>query len=126
MTKAKMTFEEQGGINWTWFKVQNGNLVAIFRLHYDSEELEAFRELQKDMIKVEEIDVPFATWRETCDLVTSHTAKTSGYALPEVKEAFGWLNEMFRGIAGDLELKRCPENTMRHLEYRGIAICRLM
>ena len=28
----KMKVEESRGINWTWFKVQNGKLVAVFRL----------------------------------------------------------------------------------------------
>lgn len=126
MTKRKMKVQESGGINWTWFKVQNGNLVAVFRLHYGEAELKAFRELQKDMIEVENIDVPFATWREKCDLVTSHTdGKTDGYKLPEVAEAFGWLNDMFRKTAAGWELEECPEGTMRHLEYHGIAICRI-
>ena len=125
MTKRKMKVEEQGGINWTWFKVKNGNLVAVFRLHYGEEPLIAFRKLQKNMVKVDKINVPFATWREKCDLVTSHTNKTDGYTLPEVAEAFGWLNDMFRHTCGDIERERCPEGTMRHLEYHGIAICRI-
>ena len=124
--KPKMKVEEQGGINWTWFKVQNGNLVAVFRLHYGEGELVAFRKLQRKlMIKVDKIDVPLATWREKCDLITSHTTKEGGYELPEVKEAFGWLNKMFRGTADNHELESCPEGTMRHLEYHGVAICRI-
>ncbi len=127
MTNKKMKVEEQGGINWTWFKVQNGKLVAVFRLHYGEEPLIAFRKLQKDigMITVDKINVPMATWREKCDLVTSHTNKTDGYLLPEVAEAFGWLNDLFRRTGGDFEREACPEGTMRHLEYHGVAICRI-
>jgi len=125
MTKRKMRVQENGGINWTWFKVQNGNLVAVFRLHYGEEQLEAFRELEKDMIEVEEIKVPFATWREKCNLLADHSSKDDGYKLPEVAEVFGWLNDMFRKTADDFEREACPEGTMRHLEYHGVAICRI-
>lgn len=125
MTKKKMKVEEQGGINWTWFKVKNGNLVAVFRLHYGEEPLIAFRKLQKKMVKTDKINVPFATWREKCDLVTNHTNKTDGYLLPEVAEAFGWLNDMFRRTCSDFEREQCSEGTMRHLEYHGVAICRI-
>ncbi len=80
----RMKYAEDGGINWTWFKVQNGNLVAVFRLHYGEEPLLAFRKLQKKMAKVDDIKkVPWATWREPCDLVTSHTAKK--VAIPYLK-----------------------------------------
>ena len=127
MPVQKMKVEEQGGINWTWFKVQNGKLVAVFRLHYGEEPLLAFRKLEKKlkMAKVEGIKVPWATWREPCDLVTSHAARNGGYELPEVAKAFGWLNNMFRDTCGDFERERCPEGTMRHLEYHGIAIVRI-
>lgn len=125
MTKAKMKVEESGGINWTWFKVRNGNLVAVFRLHYGEEPLAAFRKLQKGMIGTKKINVPWATWREKCDLVASHCAKKSDYTLPEVAQSFGWLNQMFRDTACDFELKSCPEGSMRHLEYHGVAIVRI-
>jgi len=125
MTKRKIRVQEGGGINWTWFKVQNGNLVAVFRLHYGEEPLEAFRELEKGMIEVEEIKVPFATWREKCDLVANHTNKTAGYTSPEVAGAFSWLNDLFRKVASDFERKECQEGTMRHLEYHGVAICKI-
>ncbi len=125
MTEEKMKVEVSGGINWTWFKVQNGNLVAVFRLHHGEEPLAAFRKLQKKMVKVDKIDVPMATWREPCDLIADHTGKSNGYALPEVAEAFGWLNDLFRKPAGDFELRECPQGTMRHLEYHGVAICRI-
>jgi len=125
MTQQKMKVEEQGGINWTWFKVQNGNLVAVFRLHYGEDTLQAFRKLEKSMTKVEKINVPMATWREKCDLIASHTRKTDGYELPEVMESFGWLNEMFRSTSDNHESESCPEGTMRHLEYHGVAIVRI-
>lgn len=121
----KMRVEVSGGINWTWFKVQNGNLVAVFRLHHGEDTLSAFRKLEKDMIEVEKIKVPFATWREKCDLIANHTGKTDGYSLPEVKEAFGWLNSMFRDTSDIHERHACPKDTMRHLEYHGVAICRI-
>lgn len=125
MTKRKMRVEKQGGINWSWFKVQNGKLVAVFRLRYGGEQIVAFRELEKDMIEVKNIDVPFATWREKCDLIASHASKNDGYFMPEVAEAFGWLNDMLRRTADSHELARCPEGTMRHLEYHGVAVCRV-
>jgi len=121
----KMKVEEQGGINWTWFKVRNGNLVAVFRLHYDEAPLQAFRKLAKKMTEVEKIKVPFATWREACDIIADHIQKTDGYHLPEVGEAFGWLNDMFRSTGDDHELKMCSEGTMLHLEYHGVAIVRI-
>ncbi len=123
----KMKVEERGGINWTWFKVQNGKLVAVFRLHYGEEPLVAFNKLQKKLgiARVEKINVPMATWREPCDLITSHTKRNGGYELPEVIKAFGWLNEFFRKTADDHELEYCPEGTMRHLEYHGVAIVRM-
>lgn len=128
MTEEKMKVEEDRGINWTWFKVQNGNLVAVFRLHYGEEPLAAFRKLQKEMVKVDYINVPMATWREKCNLIANHTDKVAGYSLPEVAEAFGWLNDMFSNVAGDFERDMCSEgavDTMRHLEYHGVAICRI-
>lgn len=121
----KMKVQEDGVLNWTWFKVQNGNLVAVFRLHYGEDQLIAFRKLEKGMVKVGNICVPFATWREKCDLVADHTQRMSGYTLPEVVEAFGWLNEMFRDTAEAHERDSCPEGTMGHLEYHGVAICRI-
>lgn len=124
-TTRKMRVQENPGINWTWFKVQNGDLVAVFRLHYGEEQIEAFRKLEKNMIETENIKVPFATWREKCDLIANHTNKEDGYSLPEVAEAFSWLNNMFRETAGDHELESCPEGTMGHLEYHGVAICRV-
>lgn len=120
-----MDVVEEGGINWTWFKVQNGNLVAVFRLHYDEEPLAAFRKLQRRMKAVKKINVPMATWREECDLIANHTAKTDGYALSEVEGAFGWLNDLFRRTADTHERNSCPEGTMQHLEYHGVAICRV-
>ncbi len=121
----KMKVEERGGINWTWFKVRNGKLVAVFRLHYGEEPLKAFRKLEKDMVKVDKINVPFVTWREECDLIANHTTKTDGYSLPEVAEAFSWLNDLFGRTCDDFEREACPEGTMRHLEYNGVAICRV-
>ncbi len=127
MPDKKMRVYEEGGINWTWFKVQNGNLVAIFRLHYGETELVAFRKLQRKMgmVNVDKINVPMATWREKCDLVTSHTKNVSGYSLPEVAKAFSWLNDMFRETGSDSEAASCKQGTMRHLQYHGVAICRL-
>ena len=125
MTKAKMKVQEEGGINWTWFKVRNDNLVAVFRLHYGEEPLVAFRELEKGMTKVDKINVPMATWREKCDLVANHFGKEDGYSLPEVAEKFGWLNELFKKQASDWELKACTDGPMRHLEYHGVAIVRI-
>jgi len=125
MPNEKMKVEAQGGINWTWFKVQNHGLVAVFRLHYGEESLEAFRKLEKKMTRVGKIDVPMATWREECDLVADHGSHDKGYDLPEVAEAFGWLNTMLRSVASDFELRQCPEGTMDHLEYHGVAIVRI-
>lgn len=125
MPSGKMKVEEQGGINWTWFKVQKGNLVAVFRLHYDEDQLSAFHRLEKKMAKVKDIPVPFATWREPCNVVANHTDKSSGYRLPEVEEAFGWLAGMFKDTAGSSELEFCAESLVRHLEYHGVAICRV-
>ena len=124
MTKAKMKIQEEGGINWTWFKVQNGNLVAVFRLHYGEEPLAAFRKLEKGMTRVDKINVPLATWREKCKKIADHTSMSKGYSLPEVIEAFGWLNEFFKKHASDWELKTCTDGLMRHLEYHGVAIVR--
>ncbi len=120
-----MEVVEEGGINWTWFKVQNDNLVAVFRLHYGEEQLAAFRKLQRRMKAVDKINVPMATWREKCDLIANHTGKADGYALPEVAKAFGWLNDLFWLTADDFERESCPEGTMRHLEYHGVAIVRV-
>ncbi len=125
MTKRKMRVETSGGINWTWFKVRNGNLVAVFRLHHGEDTLSAFRKLEKGMIEVKEIKVPFATWRDKCDKIADHTCKTDGYSLPEVEGAFSWLNGMFRDTADIHERNACPEGTMRHLEYHGVAIYRV-
>lgn len=130
MTKCKMRVQKAGGINWTWFKVQNGKLVAVFRLHYGEEPLSAFRKLQMKMgmVNVENINVPMATWREPCDLVANHTDKTNGYSLPDVIEAFGWLNDMFSDVADDFERDICSKggvDVMSHLEYHGVAICRI-
>ena len=120
-----MKVEERCGINWTWFKVQNGNLVAVFRLHHDSEQMKAFRKLQEKMTIVEHVDVPIATWREPCNLIADHVSKKEGYELPEVKDAFGWLNKMFRDVANDFEKECCPEGSMAHLEYHGVTIVRM-
>lgn len=116
---------ERPGINWTWFKVRNGSLVAIFRLHYGEAQLEAFRKLEKQMKKVSEVGVPWAPWREPCEVVADHTGKTGGYTLPEVVEAFSWLERMFRDTAGSFERSTCSGEDMRHLEYHGIIICRI-
>ncbi|KKK63467.1 hypothetical protein LCGC14_2994000, partial [marine sediment metagenome] len=124
MVKTKMKVETQGGINWVWFKVQNGTLVAVFRLHYGEEPLRAFNKLKKDMTEVRRINVPMATWREKCDLVASHTLQLDGYALPEVVEAFSWLNDMFKETACDFELKACKDEPLRHLQFHGVAIVR--
>ena len=120
-----MQVVENPGINWTWFKVQNGNLVAVFRLHYGEEQLEAFRRKEKRMSKVKAIGVPWATWREKCDIVADHTSRMEGYSTPEVVEAFGWLNELFRKVAIPFELESCSKGSMRHLEYHGVTICRI-
>jgi len=117
-------YEEQGGINWTWFKVQNGNLVAIFRLHYGEDQLQAFRKLARKMTRVDNIGVPFAPWREKCEVVADYTGKESGYSDPEVVKAYGWLNDMFRETADEFELKTCAEGSLRHLEYHGVYIVR--
>ena len=122
---AKMQVAEVGGINWTWFKVRNGNLVAIFRLHYGEEPLIALRKEVKKMTVVKDINVPWAPWREDCDIVADHTSRQEGYSTPEVVEAFGWLNELFKGAASPIELSVCPSGSMRHLEYHGITVCRL-
>ena len=122
---AGMKYERSGGINWSWFKVRNGKLVAVFRLHHGEDHLLAFNKLQRRMKEVENIGVPFATWREPCDLIANHTNKTDGYTLPEVVMAFGWLNDLFRKVADDFELESYPEGTLRHLEYHGVAICRM-
>jgi len=121
---AKMQVVEGGGINWTWFKVRNGDLVAVFRLHYGEEQLDAFRKKEKGMATVKDIKVPWAPWREKCDIVADHTSKTKGYSRPEVVEAFGWLNELLRKVACPDELEDCPEGSMGHLEYHGVTICR--
>ena len=125
MAEKKLKVEVSGGINWTWYKVRNGKLVAVFRLHHGEEAIEAFRKLRRKMTEVSNIPVPMATWREKCDLIASHTNKTDGYTLPEVAEAFSWLNDMLRGVAADFELSQCPEGTLRHLEYHGVAIVRI-
>jgi len=82
MAEEEMKVEESGGINWTWFKVQNCNLVAVFRLHYGEEPLLSFRKLQKKMVRVDKINVPLATWREKCDLIANHTSMIAGYRRP--------------------------------------------
>lgn len=126
MPNQKMKVEAQGGINWTWFKVQNGNLVAVFKLHHGEDPIEAFsRLMKKDMVKVTNIRVPFATWREPCNVIADHTGKKPGYRLPEVSEAFSWLGEMFKGTARDFEHQACKGDLMRHLEYHGVAVCRI-
>jgi len=124
MSSKRMKVEEQGGINWTWFKVQNGNLVAVFRLHHGEKQLRIFRELERGL-EGAKIDVPFATWREPCDVIANHHGKESGYSLPEVKEAFGWLAEMFKGAANGHELESCADDLVEHLEYHGVAVCRI-
>lgn len=121
----KMKIEAQGGINWCWFKIQNRDLVAVFRLHYGEDAIDVLRKREKQMTIVKKIDVPMATWREECDLVANHTGKEKGYELPEVAERFGWLNTLLRSVASDHELKCCPEGSMRHLEYHGVAIVRI-
>ena len=121
----KMKIEVQGGINWSWFKVQNRDLVAVFRLHYGEDAIDVLRKRQKQMTIVKKIDVPMATWREKCDLIADHTSRQKGYELPEVAERFGWLNTLLRSVADNFELGQCPEGTMRHLEYHGVAIVRI-
>jgi len=117
-----------------WLKVQNGNLVAIFRLHYGEKPLIAFRKLEKKlMTKVDKINVPIATWRKEdmapfasqVELITDHMKHKDGYSLLEVAEAFGWLNQMLRDTGGSFEREHCQEDTMRHLEYHGVAIVRM-
>ncbi len=125
MTRRKMQVVEQGGINWTWFKVRNGDLVAVFRLHYGEDQLVVFRTVEKGMTAVKDIKVPWAPWREECDVVADHTSRQKGYSTPEVIKAFGWLNELFRTVAPSHELDACSEGSMRHLEYHGVTICRL-
>ncbi len=120
-----MQVAESPGINWTWFKVRNGNLVAVFRLHYGEGQLLAFRKKAKGMTQVKDIKVPWATWREKCDLIANHTTRAEGYAQPEVAEAFSWLNKLFMEGAIPFELDYCSEGSMRHLEYHGVAICRI-
>jgi len=119
-----LEYAEQGGINWTWFKVQNGNLVAIFRLHYGEAQLQAFRQLAQKITRVDDIGVPDAPWRDICDIVADHTSHQKGYRDPEAIEAFGWLNDMFRETADDFELKSCGKNSLSHLEYHGVYIVR--
>ncbi len=121
----KLKVAESAGINWTWFKVQNGNLVAIFRLHYGEQLISDFRRAEKKMTKVEDIKVPWATWREECDLIADHTTRLEGYARPEVEETFSWLAALFKGAAGQFELDQCEKSVMHHLWYHGVAICRV-
>ena len=126
MTTKKMQVVESPGINWTWFKVRNGNLAAVFRLHYGEAPLIAFRKIEKGMTVVKEIkEVPWAPWREDCDIVADHTSRHEGYSTPEAIKAFGWLSELFRQVAIPFELEQCSENSMRHLEYHGVYICRI-
>ena len=95
------------------------------RLHYGEEPIMAFRKLEKGMTTVKKINVPMATWREECNLIANHSSKSDGYNLPEVIKAFGWLNDLYRRVASIHEIEHCPEGTMRHLEYHGVAICRI-
>ncbi len=125
MTAKKMQVAVSPGINWTWFKVRNDNLVAVFRLHHGEEQLETFRTVEKGMTTVKDIKVPWAPWREDCDIVADHTSRQEGYSTPEVIKAFGWLSELFRQVAIPFELEQCSENSMRHLEYHGVYICRI-
>ena len=121
----KLKVVEDPGINWTWFKVQNGNLVAIFRLNYDAKLLADFRKAEKKMTRVKDIKVPWATWREKCDLIADHTTRLEGYAKPEVVEAFSWLAALLKGAAGQWELDQCEKNVINHLWFHGVAICRV-
>lgn len=120
-----ITFVRQGGINWTWFKVRNGNLVAIFRLHHGEEPLVEFNRLAKRMKEVDKIPVPDAPWREECDIVADHTTHSEGYQLPEVSKKFGWLNHLLRNTADTSERVICSEGIMRHLQYHGVYIVRI-
>jgi len=124
MTTQRMQVATSPGINWTWFKVRNGNLVAVFRLHHGEEPLEAFRTVEKGMVAVKDIKVPWAPWREECDIVADHTSRQEGYHTLESVGAFGWLDELFRTAAGPFEKEQCG-GSMRHLEYHGVTICRL-
>ena len=126
MTTKKMKVAVSPGINWTWFKVRNGNLVAVFRLHHGEDPLLAFQKEKKKMTEVKEIKgVPWAPWREDCDIVADHTSRQEGYSTPEVISAFGWLSKLYRQVALPFELEQCSENSMRHLEYHGVYICRI-
>lgn len=117
-----MFIQEEGGINWTWFKVQNENLVAVFRLHYGGDAVSSFRKLvgELSMTSIDDIGV---SWRDKEVVVANHTLHREGYILPEVVEKFGWLDDMFKSVADSFELESCQER-MRHLEYHGVSILR--
>ncbi len=109
-------------MNWTWFKVQKGDLVANFRLHHGSEALAAFYNLKDKMTWVQDIE---ASWRDESIVIANHWKVRKGYDLPEVVEKFGWLGDMFRSVADPSELSSCASLNMRHLEYHGVSILRV-
>ena len=118
-----MKVQVDPGMNWTWFKVQDGDLVANFRLHHGSEALAAFYNLKKGkMTEVRDIE---SSWRDESTVVANHWKIRVGYDLPEVVEKFGWLGDMFRSVADPTELSSCASLNMRHLEYHGVSILKV-
>lgn len=104
-------------INWTWFKVQNDDLVANFRLHHGSKALAAFCVLKKKMTKVYNIE---ASWRDETLVIANHWKFQKGYDLPEVVEKFGWLSDMFKSVDNPSGV------SWGHLEYHGVSILRVV
>lgn len=115
---------QDGGINWCWFQVRHGNLVAEFRLHHGEEPLASFEKLMKHMKEVD--DFFPVSWRDKKATIANHWSHTKGYRLPEVLEAFRWLGDLFRAHADSLERESCGDDPGRYLEYHGVAVLRLL
>lgn len=117
----KMQVQEDCSINWSWFKVRNGDLVALFRLHVDSFQLSEFYELMKDMV-LTDIEMEYDMDGRFAGEIANHYNLIDGYSRRDVIEAFGWLAKMFRDTTSP-SLSDTDMDCVPHwLEYHGVTI----
>lgn len=124
-TLPKVRIEATPGINWVWYRAKVGNLVAVFRLHKWEDQEEALRKLFPKMKVDNAIKVP--DWRaHTNEVACYFGPNTGGYDNPEVRTAFGWLNDLFKETAISFEHDSCEDHPeWRYLEYHGVCIYRM-
>ncbi len=121
MEPTKMQVQEDGGINWSWFRVKNGNLVALFRLYKGGDLIVKFREMMRDM---EETEIEMC-YNEVGDFdgdIADPYGLVEGYYKPDVIEAFGWLGQFFKDNAGVWEKGTSDGTIQWYLEYHAVMV----